>query len=92
MSGVSINTSTGEVTTFVATPVMVPISVKQQEARNLRDAALRECDWTQMPDVTLANASNWTSYRQALRDVSLDPNWSVDPVSVVKTVIAGKPV
>jgi len=26
-------------------------------------------DWTQMPDVVLANKSDWATYRQALRDI-----------------------
>ena len=34
-----------------------------------RDKLLSESDWTQGRDVTLSNDSDWTTYRQALRDL-----------------------
>tara|TARA_S200002703_G_scaffold159506_1_gene173224 strand:+ start:2558 stop:3010 length:453 start_codon:yes stop_codon:yes gene_type:complete len=37
-------------------------------ARSMRDKLLSESDWTQLPDAAV-NASDWTAYRQALRDV-----------------------
>lgn len=36
---------------------------------NQRDSSLRASDWTQLPDVPLANKAEWATYRQALRDV-----------------------
>lgn len=89
MSGVSINVKTGEVTETTVEPVTVDMS---GEARTIRDAALTACDWTQLPDVTLANAQAWLDYRQALRDVTLDPGWTTDPVGVVEALIVGRPV
>jgi hypothetical protein len=40
------------------------------EVRSKRDQLLRECDWTQYPDVPEATRNLWTAYRQALRDIS----------------------
>lgn len=39
--------------------------------RAQRDAMLRSCDWTQVPDaqLTAEQKAAWASYRQALRDV-----------------------
>jgi len=34
-----------------------------------RDELLAQSDYTQMPDVTLTNQSEWDTYRQALRDL-----------------------
>ena len=47
--------------------------------RRQRDALLAQSDWTQLPDVPLATKERWAIYRQALRDVTLQP----DPFSVV---------
>ena len=47
------------------------------EVRHQRDALLRACDWTQMPDVPLdaeARAA-WSTYRQALRDLTEQPGF-----------------
>ena len=38
------------------------------DMRAKRDNLLAESDWTQNRDVTLSNDSDWTTYRQALRD------------------------
>jgi len=38
--------------------------------RRIRDAALEECDWRALKDVTLSAA--WRDYRQALRDLPGD--------------------
>lgn len=58
-----------------------------KELRYRRDQLLIECDWTQARDVTLSNDSDWTVYRQALRDVpqsygsldSAEGNWPTKP-------------
>ena len=36
-----------------------------------RNAKLRDCDWTQMPDspLTAEKKAEWASYMQALRDI-----------------------
>ena len=49
-----------------------------------RDAKLAASDWTQLPDVPLATKEAWAVYRQALRDVTLQPDpfaidWPVAP-------------
>jgi hypothetical protein len=44
-----------------------------------RQAYLNYSDWTQMPDVILANKTAWATYRQALRDVPAQQGfpWSI---------------
>lgn len=44
---------------------------KAAQVRRERNAKLTECDWTQLNDTPLDNAAKiqWTTYRQALRDV-----------------------
>ena len=41
------------------------------DVRGSRDIKLFSCDWTQMPDAQLTDAkkAEWTTYRQALRDI-----------------------
>ena len=41
-----------------------------------RKTELASCDWTQLPDVNLANKWDWAVYRQELRDL---PQQGVDP-------------
>lgn len=36
--------------------------------RSQRNQLLAACDWTQIPDCTIANKTAWATYRQALRD------------------------
>ena len=52
---------------------------KWQEIRSQRDFLLLQCDWTQLPDVPLATKEVWVGYRQALRDITLQP----DPFNIV---------
>lgn len=58
---------------------------KWASVRTRRDALLAQSDWTQLPDVPLATKETWAIYRQALRDVTLQP----DPFSVVWPVAPG---
>ena len=49
-----------------------------------RDKRLLSCDWTQLPDVPLATKEAWATYRQALRDITEQPDpfnitWPVPP-------------
>lgn len=46
--------------------------------RQKRDKLLYESDWTQLPDAPTKNKEAWAAYRQALRDVTLQP----DPVKI----------
>ncbi len=53
--------------------------------RAKRDRLLQASDWTQLPDVPLATKQAWAAYRQALRDVTLQP----DPFNIVWPVSPG---
>lgn len=48
-----------------------------QEAITERNKRLADCDWTQLPDVPLSDARKlaWQEYRQALRDITEQPEW-----------------
>lgn len=50
-----------------------------------RNELLASTDWTQLPDIPEATKATWTSYRQALRDITtqLDPAnivWPTPPI------------
>ena len=47
--------------------------------RSERAHLLSRTDWTQLPDVPLATKVVWATYRQALRDITTQP----DPFSIV---------
>ena len=47
------------------------------EAR--RNSELSFSDWTQLPDVPLTTKQAWADYRQALRDITMQP----DPFNIV---------
>lgn len=55
------------------------IQAKSTQIRNLRNELLKESDWTQLPDVSNTISTNWSSYRQSLRDITNQPGfpWSV---------------
>lgn len=50
-----------------------------------RNQLLKESDWTQLPDVPLSTKEQWATYRQALRDITLqqgypnDVEWPTSP-------------
>lgn len=51
--------------------------------RNKRNSLLVKSDWTQLPDAPV-DVEAWTTYRQALRDITLqadpfDIQWPVQP-------------
>ena len=52
---------------------------KWAEVRAKRDALLKECDWTQLPDSPKYQDEEWLEYRQALRDITEQP----DPFNIV---------
>ena len=56
-------------------PAPPPPSAAEMVA--LRDARLQACDWTQLPDVPLADATKaaWAEYRKALRAVPEQPGF-----------------
>lgn len=47
--------------------------------RKKRNDLLTSSDWTQLPDVPIATKEAWAVYRQALRDITLQP----DPFNIV---------
>lgn len=55
------------------------IAANETKAKQL----LANSDWTQLPDVNLANQAEWDSYRQSLRVIAtsptLDPVWPTEP-------------
>lgn len=54
--------------------------------RRYRNQQLATSDWTQLPDVDLANKWDWAVYRQALRDMMAqneDPKLIVFPTPPV---------
>lgn len=58
----------------------------QDAIRSYRNICLFQSDWTQLPDVNIANKLDWTVYRQQLRDMmaqSEDPKLIVFPTSPV---------
>lgn len=48
--------------------------------RAKRDALLAQSDWTQLPDVPIADNEAWAVYRQALRDITEQPGFPTDVV------------
>lgn len=62
----------------------VTAAVQWVIVRNRRDSLLTACDWTQLPDAPASKRKAWATYRQALRDITLqtDPfniTWPVAP-------------
>lgn len=51
-------------------------AARWDDVRAERNARLAECDWTQLPDspLTTEQRSAWATYRQALRDVTEQPD------------------
>lgn len=67
------------------TPVVLTLSDAQSESRRYRDTLLSACDWTQLPDVAPATQAAWKDYRQALREVTEQPDqfaivWPTPPI------------
>ena len=56
-----------------------------EDLRCTRDIFLRESDWTQVPDSPLSDSkkAEWSTYRQALRDMPGTYSSETDPLKVV---------
>ena len=57
---------------------------KWDEVRQQRNELLKECDWTQLSDITEEIKNYWATYRQQLRDITTQSNpyyitWPVKP-------------
>ena len=69
------------------------------QIRATRDRLLTASDWTQLPDVSFAKKSEWTTYRQTLRDlpstITTDPrvwnSWPHDPDYVAPVETSTQP-
>lgn len=63
-----------------------PISLIAQEERLKRDTLLLQSDWTQTVDAPLSakEKSKWATYRQELRDITLQPDFPNNVVYPVK--------
>ena len=68
-------------------PLADPVNPSDEDvlrgARNWRNRELAASDWTQLPDVDIANKLDWAVYRQQLRDLpsqGSDPKLWVFPV------------
>jgi hypothetical protein len=57
------------------------IDSKWNQIRVTRNTYLSDCDWTQLPDspLTTEKKGEWTAYRQALRDITLQE----DPFNII---------
>jgi len=68
-----------EVWTQVWVSIELPEDVAAANVRSYRDRLLTETDWTQVADAPV-NKEAWATYRQALRDVSLQEGfpWAVE--------------
>lgn len=53
-------------------------SALASDAKTKRNRLLYETDWTQMPDVTLANKAAWAAYRQELRDITTQAGYPTE--------------
>lgn len=56
----------------------------EELVRSERNRRLAQSDWTQLPDVPLATKEAWAVYRQALRDITDQPDqtnvvWPTSP-------------
>ena len=54
--------------------------LQMEELRRQRNQLLAETDWTQSRDVTLPNDAEWSTYRQALRDLPANTTDPANPV------------
>ena len=62
----------------------LPDEVVWPTIRSRRDVLIAKTDWTQLPDVPLTTKEAWATYRQALRDITQQPDphyisWPIPP-------------
>lgn len=53
------------------------IELATRDAVRKRQRLLAQSDYTQLPDVTIANRQEWAAYRQELRDITTQANWPI---------------
>jgi hypothetical protein len=56
---------------LICRPYLRTIEQRWAKIKEARNELLRQCDWTQVPDVPLTTEEKlaWQTYRQALRDI-----------------------
>ena len=57
-----------EVQELTAEEIQAAKDSAMAQLRGTRNNLLAQCDWTQIPDCTIPNKTEWATYRQALRD------------------------
>jgi hypothetical protein len=67
-------------------PIVIPLPTSEQNKQRA-EQQLQDSDWTVLPDVNLANKSEWETYRAALRSIARNPqegnvNWPTKPQNV----------
>lgn len=74
----------GKLTDIAPTDEMTEVEKLADAARVKRNRLLKFSDWTQVPDAPV-NQQDWATYRQALRDITLQDgfpeniNWPTEP-------------
>jgi IS1 family transposase len=61
--------SLAQVTDLTAEEIQVAKDSAMANIRGQRNQLLNACDWTQAVDCTISKKAEWTTYRQALRDL-----------------------
>ena len=70
------------------TPISEPSIPSTAEQNKLTaKSLLKNSDWSALPDVNLANKSEWEAYRAALRTIARNPqegdlNWPTEPQNI----------
>lgn len=57
-----------QVTNLTAEEIQAAKDSAMAQLRSNRNNLLIQCDWTQVPDCSIPNKTEWATYRQALRD------------------------
>lgn len=57
-----------EVQNLTTEEIQAAKDIAMAQLRSTRNNLLSACDWTQIPDCSIPNKTEWATYRQALRD------------------------
>jgi hypothetical protein len=73
--------------TLVAIPEPSPEPITAEQNKITATRKLEDSDWAVLPDVNLANKSEWEAYRAALRIIARDPqegniDWPTKPQNI----------
>ena len=72
---------------IVPIPEPIPLPPTSEQNKQQAGQKLKDSDWTVLPDVNLANKSEWETYRATLRTIARNPqegnvNWPTKPQNV----------